>query len=287
MPYNRYGGPEEYYQQGSSNFDPYTGRLQGGNMVLEFLARIAGQKEKKKQEGWDVEDRELKKRLTEAQISNYGETSQPRPTDFEQRLNLYKTDPNAYGEMYGTKGMGESPYPSGIIADLQKYWNIKPEEWDALPFARKKEYHDKYLDVVKKQTDKADKEADDAEKLAFAELRRIGGAGKTERAARQKKHQLLRTQIDTIDKRFLALNKQLSSARYNGDKLLENSTKAEMDRITMQKELLEAEMYNLSADVIGGPAVGVIPPDILAAAKKARPDLSDEEIIRAWQAKKK
>jgi len=82
MPYNRYGGPEEYYQQGSSNFDPYTGRLQGGNMVLEFLARIAGQKEKKKQEGWDIEDRELKKRLTEAQISNYGETAQraePKP----------------------------------------------------------------------------------------------------------------------------------------------------------------------------------------------------------------
>ena len=30
-----------------------------------------------------------------------------------------------------------------------------------------------------------------------------------------------------------------------------------------------------------------IPPDVLAAAKKKRPDLSDEEIIRLWQASKK
>ena len=58
MPYNsRYaGGPEDFYQQGG-DFDPYTGRLQGGNMVLEFLARLAGQKEQKKKEQWDMEDR--------------------------------------------------------------------------------------------------------------------------------------------------------------------------------------------------------------------------------------
>jgi hypothetical protein len=56
MPYRTSSGPEDYYQQGS-NFDPYTGRLQGGNMVLEFLARLAGQKEKAKQDEWAVEDR--------------------------------------------------------------------------------------------------------------------------------------------------------------------------------------------------------------------------------------
>ena len=83
MPYNRYGGPEDYYQQGSSNFDPYTGRLQGGNMVLEFLARMAGQKEKAKQDQWAVEDRDLDKRYKEAQMSNLYETNQsrePKPT---------------------------------------------------------------------------------------------------------------------------------------------------------------------------------------------------------------
>ena len=59
MPYNnRYpGGPEDYYQQSGSNFNPYTGRLNGGNMVLEFLARLAGQKEQKKKEQWEMEDR--------------------------------------------------------------------------------------------------------------------------------------------------------------------------------------------------------------------------------------
>jgi len=75
-PYNsRYaGGPEDFYQQGG-DFDPYTGRLQGGNMVLEFLARLAGQKEQKKQAANEDEDRafemirrELYKKQTEQGI---------------------------------------------------------------------------------------------------------------------------------------------------------------------------------------------------------------------------
>jgi hypothetical protein len=79
MPY--YNDPSSDIQAGmQGSFNPMTGRLNGGNMVLEFLARMAGQREQKKQDEWAVEDRDLKKKLTEAQISNYGETTQrPEP----------------------------------------------------------------------------------------------------------------------------------------------------------------------------------------------------------------
>jgi len=70
MPY--YNDPSSDIQQGmQGSFNPMTGRLNGGNMVLEFLARMAGQKEKAKQDQWAVEDRDLKKQTTEA---NIGET---------------------------------------------------------------------------------------------------------------------------------------------------------------------------------------------------------------------
>lgn len=218
MPYNRYGGPEDYYQQGGG-FDPMTGRLQGGQLVMQVLSALAGRKEQKKQEGWAVEDRDLKKRLTEAQISNYGETTATRDYETPDQRTARET------------------------ANRNLEHTFRLEEID-----RANSFKDKV---------KTAKDAEDEAKLAATELRRIGLASKVERAQRQKKHILLRTQIEAIDKRLLALTKQYSSARSGGDALLENSTKAEMDRVTTQKELLDAEMYNLSADVIG--AVGEAP----------------------------
>jgi len=95
MPYNnRYpGGPEDYYQQSGSNFNPYTGRLDGGNMVLEFLARLAGQKEQKKQAEWDIEDRDVKNDYLRAQSENLRETKptpQQKMTSFQEWMNLGK-----------------------------------------------------------------------------------------------------------------------------------------------------------------------------------------------------
>jgi hypothetical protein len=74
MPYRNYGGPEDYYGQ-DSGFDPYTGRLNGGQLVMQFLQRLQAEKDRKKQAGWDVEDREMNKRVKEAQIRNYDETT--------------------------------------------------------------------------------------------------------------------------------------------------------------------------------------------------------------------
>jgi hypothetical protein len=77
MPYRNYGGPEQYYGQGDS-FDPYTGRMNGGALVMQVINQLAALKKQKQQEGWEVEDRDINKRYKEAQISNLYETPQPR-----------------------------------------------------------------------------------------------------------------------------------------------------------------------------------------------------------------
>jgi hypothetical protein len=74
MPY--YNDPSSDIAAGmQGNFNPMTGRLNTGNMILEFLARMAGQKEKAKQDEWAVEDRDINKRYKEAQIRNYDEAT--------------------------------------------------------------------------------------------------------------------------------------------------------------------------------------------------------------------
>lgn len=74
--YGRYGGPENYYQGGGDgSFDPYTGRLNVGQLIQQFILRKRAEEEQKKQAQWDVEDRELNKRVKEAQIRNYDEVA--------------------------------------------------------------------------------------------------------------------------------------------------------------------------------------------------------------------
>jgi hypothetical protein len=58
MPY--YNNNASEIQQGmEGNFNPLTGRLNGGNMVLEFLARMAGQKAEQKKLATEDEDRQF------------------------------------------------------------------------------------------------------------------------------------------------------------------------------------------------------------------------------------
>ena len=81
MPRYYGGGPEDYYGPGSG-FDPMTGRLQGGQLVMQVLNQIAGNKRRKQEEAWELEDRDTNKRYKEAQISNLYETKptpEPKP----------------------------------------------------------------------------------------------------------------------------------------------------------------------------------------------------------------
>jgi hypothetical protein len=75
---------------------------------MQVLNQIAGNKRKKKEEGWELEDRELGKRYKEAQISNLYETTQPRevkPTS--------KVSPQMVKSM-----MTRLDYPQEVIAEV-------------------------------------------------------------------------------------------------------------------------------------------------------------------------
>lgn len=64
----RYGygnDPADFYQ--GTGFDPYTGRLDAGAMVMAVLNQIAGRKKQKQQDEWDLEDRQAKQALLDMQ----------------------------------------------------------------------------------------------------------------------------------------------------------------------------------------------------------------------------
>lgn len=56
--YGRYGGPENYYQGGGDgSFDPYTGRLNVGQLIQQFILRKRAEEEQAKQAQWEMQDR--------------------------------------------------------------------------------------------------------------------------------------------------------------------------------------------------------------------------------------
>lgn len=59
----------EYYQD--SGFNPYTGRLNGGQLVMQVLNQIAALKRKKTEEGWELEDRAAQQTARDLQTKKY------------------------------------------------------------------------------------------------------------------------------------------------------------------------------------------------------------------------
>lgn len=124
MPY-RYGGysdPADYYQ--GTPFDPFTGRLQGGQMVMSVLNQIAANKRRKKEEEFELEDRDLRKRLTEAQISNYMEV----PAQKEPAKKGYAL-------------------PPGVRKQVAQYHGLKDEtEYDAYDLQMQQKMFEEFLE---------------------------------------------------------------------------------------------------------------------------------------------
>lgn len=69
MPYYRNDVSDQY--QGTA-FDPYTGRLNGAALVMNFLNQIESRKRKKKEEAWELEDRETQSRRGSLTEQNAG-----------------------------------------------------------------------------------------------------------------------------------------------------------------------------------------------------------------------
>jgi hypothetical protein len=109
-----------------------TGRLNGAQLVMEFINRVQADKEKKKQAQWDIEDRELKKKLTEAQISNYYETSPSR----QPAQKGYKVPPQTLKEVANYFKFPESEwgqYDPEMQKDMvAKYLTIKGQKPNAV-----------------------------------------------------------------------------------------------------------------------------------------------------------
>jgi hypothetical protein len=68
MPNYRYGqvDPTEQYQ--GSSFNPMTGRLNGAQLVMEFINRMQADKERKQQEQWALQDRAFQEQLRPLQL---------------------------------------------------------------------------------------------------------------------------------------------------------------------------------------------------------------------------
>ena len=102
MPYYQQG-PEDYYGP-QSGFDAYSGRLNGGQLVMAFMNQLRAIKQRKQEEQWAIEDRELNKRVKEAQIKNYEETANPpKMSDKEWEYNLLQSDPEGHKRMFPEK----------------------------------------------------------------------------------------------------------------------------------------------------------------------------------------
>jgi hypothetical protein len=99
MPYRTYTNPDEQYA--GTAFDPYTGRLNGAQLVMQWMARREAEKQKKQQAQWDIEDRELRKRYVESQIAeNTKQPAPPKMTEPEFKVWLYENKPDVYKKLY-------------------------------------------------------------------------------------------------------------------------------------------------------------------------------------------
>lgn len=63
--YSYMNDPADYYQ--NSGFDAYTGRLNGGQLVMAVLAQLAAKKKQEQQDKWDLEGRQAKQALLDMQ----------------------------------------------------------------------------------------------------------------------------------------------------------------------------------------------------------------------------
>lgn len=81
-----YGGNSALEQYGGTEFDPLTGRLNGGQLVMQVLNQIAALKEKKQQGEWDIEDRDMKKAIFDLQQQKYGQDVEQGKWEAQHRV---------------------------------------------------------------------------------------------------------------------------------------------------------------------------------------------------------
>jgi hypothetical protein len=234
-----------------------TGRLNGGQLVMQVLNQIAALKRQKKEEGWELEDRDLKKRMIEAQIGNYGEQSAPRQSELEMKIEILKSNPELYDRLF--------PRPAGPKT-------AKQIEEESAARAR----GTASVTGGTAASDDARKDAVDARKSFNADAK-----------ARKKRYDELMNQQGALEKQINSTKLLIAKANGSKDKAVAATLTQTLIELQLKKNILDGELDGMIKGLSTPPAQETIPPDVLAKAKAARPDLSDEEIIKAWQARKK
>jgi hypothetical protein len=205
MPY--YGGyvdPTEQYQ--GSGFDPLTGRLQGGQLIAQFLQNLARQRDEKQQREWDVEDRDLKRRLVEAQIGNYGEQANVRDYETPEQRRQRELDLEAKKHEYRVDEIGKRGEASNTKATATE--NKK---------AADQEYQDK---------------------------KRIYEQTKKERESARKAHSANMTKLATLDKRINEIKLKRTKARASQDPGSAAALAQEVERLESEKAVLQSQIDN-------------------------------------------
>jgi hypothetical protein len=286
MPY--YNDPSSDIAAGmQGNFNPMTGRLNTGNMILEFLARMAGQKEKAKQDEWAVEDRDLKKKTAEA---NIGETKANT-----ERLLRPPVEPAQKGYVL----------PKSVLKEVAKYHGFTNEsEYDSYDPQAQQDMFKEYMDARTAATARGLKVTPTKAGAAKLKMIDMALAQINKRASEiggELRSFIMQPMSDpkgegaALDRKILSnLNRLRMRFSTYPWKMDENGTLPE----AYEREVID--YLNAPDSVEMGRAFETqspsratatteetIPPSVLAAAKKKRPDLSDEEIIKLWRANKK
>ena len=255
-------------------------------MVLEFLARMAGQKEQKKQAEWDIEDRDLKRQTTEAKI---GETKANT-----QRLLQPPKEPVQKGYVL----------PKSVLKEVAKYHGFVDEtEYDSYDPQLQQDMVKEYMDAKTAATARGLKFTPSkagAAKLKMIDMavaqinKRAGEVGGELRALIMQPMSDPTGEAKELAKKTLKnLNRlRMRFATYpwkmDADGTLPEAYEREViDYLNAPDAVEMGRAFDTQTPTATAAPEDTIPPAVLAAAKKKRPDLSDEEIIKLWRANRK
>ena len=127
MPYyGRTSDPGDYYTGGQDqNFDPMTGRLLGGQLFMQFMNQLQSLKDQERKRKWEIEDRDLNKRLIEARIKDYEEANRAVPQETPEEKHRREMDKLAKQHEFRLKEIeagnkGKTTSTTGTTTPAQK-----------------------------------------------------------------------------------------------------------------------------------------------------------------------
>lgn len=214
----RYYGtdPTEYYR--NSYFDPLTGRLRGGQMVMDFLNRIAEEKKKKQEASWELEDRGWLEEQRRMAREKYGQEQEAYEYEKKNRV---------------------SPWLKMLFD-----WREKKKDIEA----RKKAD----IEVAKVRAGVA--ESNEAERETRQDLLDARRTFATSRKVKRDRITAIQKELKSIDDQIAKVDAKFRYAKLNK---LEDEAKiirSEWERLNNQKGLLQKEFDGLAEEVLSGPS---------------------------------